>query len=139
MDEKDIKIIKILKENSRASIRNIAKSTEIRPSTVHNRIKKFKDEGIIEKFTIDTNDDKVGEGFVVFMLISGTPEKYLDNRFKNNLNIKEIYGITGEYDLLIKAKFKDMMEFNRFLIDFREKYHKSINKTITMVQTAKIK
>ena len=139
MDEKDIKIIKILKENSRASIRNIAKSTEIRPSTVHNRIKKFKDEGIIEKFTIDTNDDKVGEGFVVFMLISGTPEKYLDNRFKNNSNIKEIYGITGEYDLLIKAKFKDMMEFNRFLIDFREKYHKSINKTITMVQTAKIK
>ena len=139
MDEKDIKIIKILKENSRASIRDIAKSTAIRPSTVHNRIKKFKDEGIIEKFTIDTNDDKVGEGFVVFMLISGTPEKYLDNRFKNNSNIKEIYGITGEYDLLIKAKFKDMMEFNRFLIDFREKYHKSINKTITMVQTAKIK
>lgn len=139
MDEKDSKIIEILKENSRASIRDIAKATDIRPSTVHNRIKKFKDDGIIEKFTVITNDEKVGEGFVVFMLISGTSEKYLDSRFRGNPHIKEIYGITGEYDLLIKAKFKDMQKFNEFLIDFRERYSKYINKTITMVQTVKVK
>lgn len=139
MDEKDMKILEILKANSRTSIRDIAKVTDIRPSTVHNRIKKFKEDGVIERFTIITNDEKIGEGFVVFMLISGTSEKYLDSRFQRNPHIKEIYGITGEYDLLIKAKFKDMKDFNDFLIDFREKYHNNLNKTITMVQTVKLK
>lgn len=139
MDEKDIKIIEILKENSRAGIRDIAKATNIRPSTVHNRIKKLKKEGVIKKFTVVLNDEKVGQGFVVFMLISGTPEKYLDTKFQKNPHIKEICGVTGEYDLLIKAKFKDMREFNDFLINFREKYSKYINKTITMVQTLKLK
>lgn len=139
LDIKDQKIIKILKENSRASIREISKATGIRPSTVHQRIKKMQQEGVIEGFTVRLNDDKIGEGFCVFMLISGTPERYLDQKIVKNHHIKGIYGITGEYDLLIKMKFKDMNEFNGFLLDFREKYSPHISKTLTMVQTVELK
>jgi DNA-binding Lrp family transcriptional regulator len=56
-----------------------------------------------------------------------------------NDQVKGIYGITGEYDLLIKMKFKDMKAFNDFLLAFREKYSKHISKTLTMVQTVKLK
>ncbi len=139
LDKKDIKIIEVLKDNSRASIRDISKATGIRPSTVHQRIKKLVENGIIEKFTLALNDDKVGEGFTVFMLISGSTERYLDNKILKNEHVKGIYGITGEYDLLIKMKFQDMMGFNDFLLDFREKYSEHISKTLTMVQTVKLK
>ena len=42
MDKKDTAIIQRLQENSRASIRDIAKKTGIRPSTVHQRITRLK-------------------------------------------------------------------------------------------------
>jgi DNA-binding Lrp family transcriptional regulator len=139
LEKKDIKIISLLKNNARASIREISKKTGIRPSTVHQRIKRMLENGVIEKFTIKLNDDKVGEGFVVFMLISGSTERYLDGKFLGDKHVKGIYGITGEYDLLLKLKFQDMNEFNTFVLEFREKYSKHISKTLTMVQTVNLK
>ena len=139
LDKKDMKILTVLRNNSRASIREISKATGIRPSTVHQRIKKLVENDVIEKFTVKLNDDKMEEGFASFMLISGSPERYLDEKILKNQHVKGIYGITGEYDLLIKMKFKDMSAFNEFLLDFRENYSKHISKTLTMVQTVKLK
>ncbi len=139
LDPKDQKILGILKYNARASIREIAKTTGIRPSTVHQRIKRLVEDEVIEKFTVKLNDEKVGEGFTVYMLISGSTERYLGDEIMKNDQVKGIYGITGEYDLLIKMKFRDMAEFNDFLLNFREKYSSHISKTLTMVQTVKLK
>jgi DNA-binding Lrp family transcriptional regulator len=139
LDKRDLKIIALMKNNARASIRDISKATGIRPSTVHQRIKRMIENGIIEKFTVKLNDDKMDEGFASFMLISGSPERYLDEKILKNEHVKGIYGITGEYDLLIKMKFKDMSAFNDFLLDFRENYSTHISKTLTMVQTVKLK
>ena len=139
LDTKDFEILKILEANSRTSIREIAKLTGYRPSTVHQRIKRLKEERIIEKFTLKLDDEKLGRNLVVFMLISGTMDKYLDERILGNPSIREIHGVTGEYDLLMKLKFRDMREFNKFIIDFRAKYSDSITMTITMVQTVKLK
>ncbi|MEE9151448.1 MAG: Lrp/AsnC family transcriptional regulator [Thermoplasmata archaeon] len=139
LDKRDLKIITVLKNNARASIREISKATGIRPSTVHQRIKRLVGNEVIEKFTIKLNDDKIDEGFATFMLISGTTERYLDSKILENQHVKGIYGITGEYDLLIKMKFKDMNAFNEFLLEFREKYSTHISKTLTMVQTVKLK
>jgi DNA-binding Lrp family transcriptional regulator len=139
LDGKDRKILTSLKKNSRLSIRELASQTKIRPSTVHQRMKKMVQNGVIEGFTLKVNDEKVGEAFTVFMLISGSPERYLDEDIMKNPHVKGVYGITGEYDLFIKMKFKDMKEFNDFLLEFREKYARSIAKTLTMVQTVKLK
>jgi DNA-binding Lrp family transcriptional regulator len=139
LDKKDSAIISALKDNARASIRDISKRTGIRPSTVHQRIKRLLADDVIKKFTLKLNDEKVGEGFTVYMLISGSTERYLGDEIMKNDQVKGIYGITGEYDLLIKMKSRDMAAFNDFLLDFREKYSKHISKTLTMVQTVKLK
>ena len=138
LDKKDHSIINILKQNSRLAIRDIAKKTGIRPSTVHERIKKLVKEGVIEKFTLKLNNKLVEENFIVFMLIKGGTTEYINERIINNEHVKEIFGITGEYDLLLKLKFKDVEEFNNFLIKFR-KEHKGIRQTYTMVTTTDIK
>ena len=139
LDSKDRAILKMLKEDGRMSIRKIANSTGIRPSTVHQRIKKLESTGVIEKFTVLVNDEILGEQLTIFILISGTPGKYLDSKIFRSSAVKEVHGITGEYDIIMKCKFKDMAEFHNFLIDFRERYGQSISKTITMVETTKLK
>jgi len=138
LDKKDNLIIEALKENSRMPIRDIAKKTGIRPSTVHERIKKLVKREVIEKFTLKLNNKSVGENFIIFMLIKGGTTEYIHEKIKNKGCIKEIFGVTGEYDLLLKLKFKDVEEFNDFLIKFR-KEQKGVRQTFTMVTTANIK
>lgn len=135
LDSKDLKIIKVLKENSRLAIRDIAKKTNIRPSTVHQRIQKLIENKVIEKFTLKLSNEAVEENFIVFMYL--TTKEDLPKEFFNNRHIKEAFGITGEYDLLLKLKFKDIVEFNDFVISIRK--NKSITKTITSVATVNIK
>lgn len=138
IDDKDSKIIEILKQNSREPIREISKKTKIRPSTVHQRIQKLIDNGIIEKFTIKLNNKAVGENFIVFMLVKGTATEYIDNKVLNNKHVKEVFGITGEYDLIVKLKFKGIDEFHDFVLNFRRE-KKEIQSTITMIVTANLK
>jgi DNA-binding Lrp family transcriptional regulator len=137
-DPKDIKIISKLKENSRYSIRDLSKKTGIRPSTIHQRIKKMVSGGVIEKFTVKLNNASVGENFIAFMLIKGTTTDYINNRFLGNNNIKEVFGVTGEYDVMVKLKFKNVDGFNDFVINFRKEM-KGVQSTLTMVATANIK
>jgi len=136
VDKKDFAIIDVLKENARLSIRDVAKKTELRPSTVHQRIVRLKEKNIIEKFTLKLNNNMVGEGFIVFMLIKTKPSAMLDKIIANK-HVKEFFGVTGEYDLLLKLKFKDVEEFNGFVIKFRRE--QSIQTTLTMVATANVK
>ena len=138
IDDKDRKIIEVLKQNSRKPIREIAKITKIRPSTVHQRIQKLIDNKVIEKFTIKLNNKAVGENFIVFMLVKGTTTEYIDNKVLNNKHVKEVFGITGEYDLIVKLKFKDIDEFHDFVLNFR-KEKKEIQSTITMIVTTNLK
>ena len=137
-DNKDIKIIEILKEDSRLPIREISKKTKIRPSTVHQRIQKLIENNVIEKFTVKLNNKLAGENFIVFMLVKGGTTEYIDSRFLNDGHVKEVFGVTGEYDLLIKLKFRNVEDFNEFVIDFR-KNRKEIQSTLTMVATTNLK
>jgi len=135
LDKKDIKIISVLKENSRLSIRDIAKKTELRPSTVHDRIVRLAHDKVIEKFTVKLNNKAVDEGLVGFMFV--TTKKDLDDNFFKNSHIKECFGITGEFDLFLKLKFKDIYEFNNFVLSLRK--NKDITKTLTMIATVDVK
>lgn len=136
IDDTDTLILGKLKQDSRITIREIAKELSLRPSTVHQRITKLRNEGVIEKFTIKTNNKLIGENFIVLMLVSTEGVMIPQNAFKD-VHIKEVFGITGEYDIMIKMKFLDVEEFNKFILDFRKKY--SLKKTVTMVATVNIK
>jgi DNA-binding Lrp family transcriptional regulator len=135
LDQKDHLIIKVLRENSRGSVRDIAKSTKLRPSTVHQRLTKLQKNGVIEKFTLKVNNKAMGENFIVFVLV--TTSKDIDDKVFADYHIKEAFGVTGEYDLMLKVKFKDVEEFNDFIINFRKNNH--LRKTLTMVVTTDIK
>ncbi len=135
LDNKDWKIVGLLNKNSRLSIRDIARQTSIRPSTVHQRIQKLVKEKIVEKFTLKLNNDAIGQNFIVFMFVTTSHD--LPEEFFRNPYLKESFGVTGEYDLLLKFKFKDITEFNKYIISLRK--NRSIAKTVTHVATVNLK
>ncbi len=135
LDNKDHRIIEALQDNSRQSIRDLAKRLKIRPSTVHVRIQKLIKEKVIEKFTLKLNNKAIGESFIVFMFIA--TEKIIPDSAFGSKYVKEVFGITGEYDLLLKLKFRDIEEFNTFILKFRKDY--GLKKTLTQIVTANVK
>ena len=137
IDEKDRKILDFLKKDARSAIRDIARKTGLRPSSVHLRMQKLKKEGVIEKYTVKLNNKAAGENFIVFLLVKTKPNAAIGDKILGNSHVREVFGVTGEYDLLLKLKFKDIEEFNAFIIGFRKE--KGIETTMTMVSTAEIK
>ncbi len=135
----EAQILEILKADSKTPLVQIAKQTGLRPSTVHAKIKRMVDRGIIKRFTVDVDQKALGRDLTVFMLVSGGLERYIGQDIEEDQYVEEIHGITGDYDLLLKLRFRDIGEFNRFIVGFRERYNDQINKTVTMVQTARIK
>ena len=61
MDIVDLKILELLKENSRMSFNDISQNVGKTEATIRRRVKKLTEEGIIRKFTIDFNIDNKPE------------------------------------------------------------------------------
>jgi len=135
LDDKDLAIVSVLREDSRLSVRDIAKQTGLRPSTVHVRVQKLISEGIVEKFTLKLNNEAFGENFIAFLWVKTTDE--ISKRVFEHIAVREVFGITGEYDLMIKVKFRDIQQFHEFLLGFRKE--KGVGETVTMVSTVTVK
>ena len=133
LDDKDLEIVRVLKEDARTSIREISLKTGIKPSTIHQRIRKLIDDGVIEKFTLKLNKEYLGEAVTVLVFIS------TDSVLKgfDYPNIKEVHRISGEYDYLLKMSFSDLDSFNRFFTEFRK--GKVIKRSESIVVTSTIK
>ncbi len=137
VDKRDILILSELKKDSSASVRSIAAKLNMRPSTVHQRVRRLKEGGVIEKFTVKILDAAVGEQFIAFMLVKVRPGQKIEGSILEKPCIKEVFGITGSHDVLLKMKFRDIQEFNSFILEFRKEPF--VRSTLTLVATVKIK
>ncbi|MEF8874221.1 MAG: Lrp/AsnC family transcriptional regulator [Candidatus Thermoplasmatota archaeon] len=77
IDEKDEKILEILKQDSRTPYTEIASELDLSEATVRKRIEKMKGEGIIERFTIELDPSNLGYHMVTFLGLDVEPEHFL--------------------------------------------------------------
>ena len=125
IDKKDRKIISILQENSKLSTRQIAKKSLLPITTIHNRIKKLTKTGLIKKYTIVPDYEKMGMGITVYVLMTVDYKKLGTNEEAKNKIIKMMddHGIletfslvTGVTDCILRIRTKDIDTLNNFLI-----------------------
>lgn len=105
LDQTDIKILNLLKENSRLQWREIGELVHLTGQAVANRIKKMEQSGVIEKYTIISNNSKPGKSLTayitVFMKTSNHPA--FIQFVKSNKAIVECHRISGDGCYLLKA------------------------------------
>ncbi len=70
LDEIDHQILDILIENARTPFTDIAKQLLVSAGTIHVRVKKMEDEGIIQGSTLSLNYEKMGYSFIAHVGIS---------------------------------------------------------------------
>ncbi len=116
-DEIDLRLLRLLAENSRASLRELAKSLGVAVSTVHARLQRLVREGLIKRFTIIPDFERLGYPITAVILVSveGGAIEEVAKLLSREARLVAVYDITGDYDLVVIGKFRSMDELNIFL------------------------
>jgi len=133
IDSLDIKILIELQKDARKTLREIAEKLGIVEGTVYNRINKLKKIGIIKKF-IPVIDYSI-LGFDLIAVIGITAEGgyiiEVEEMLANEPNVTAVYDVTGQFDVITVAKFRDRESLNAFVKKIAGLEH--VQKTYTML------
>jgi Lrp/AsnC family transcriptional regulator for asnA, asnC and gidA len=117
MDDLDLKIIKELQKDGRASFRDIAEKISVSEGTVYNRVNKLLESKVIKRFLPEIDYSKIGYDLTVLIgvITEGGKLTDIERRITESPNVNAVYDVTGEYDAIIVAQFRTREELNDFV------------------------
>jgi len=141
MDSIDAQLLRILAEDARCSATDISKKVNLSIPAVNKRISRLRENGIIERFTIQLNPQKINSSVQAFVLLVVDQYSKVNEllEFVNaKENIVDCYAITGEYDYqlrlyardIIKMLRKQIMEYGKTNQMAAKKYQEMLEETI---------
>ena len=134
LDDVDHKILDLLIDNSRIPFTDIAKKLLISAGTVHVRVKKMEEFGIIKGASLSLDYKKLGYTFIAYIGI------FLEKTHLTNYVLEKLDGIpyatvahitTGRFNIFCKVRCKDTDHAKEiiFMIDDIE----GVSRTETMI------
>jgi DNA-binding Lrp family transcriptional regulator len=117
LDELDREIISLFNDDGRVSYRKIAKKLDISIGTVHNRMEKLTKKGVIKKFVPIIDHDKLGYSLttIIGVRVKGGVLANWEDKTAYHQNVLCMYDVTGEFDAILIARFKDTSELDKFI------------------------
>ncbi len=117
LDEVDLKILELLKDDSRRSFQDIAKMIEMTDVTVRRRVKDLVEKGIIKKFTIETDSQKLGRGLqgLIRIEMKVSEQKKIMNEIVKFEEVDEAFYLAGKCGLWIKVDLEGMEKLEDFI------------------------
>jgi len=139
LDDLDKNIINMLQEDARASFADVARKLNVSEGTVHLRVKKLKNSGIIRGFYTVISPDKVGKGLTAIICVKADPAKYPDvlNVLNSMKDVYEIYDVTGEFYAVLKIRTTDMNGLTKIIDELGEVNGIDSTETIVVLRTIK--
>jgi DNA-binding Lrp family transcriptional regulator len=121
MDSTDMKILSILQDDSRKSFVELAEELGLSETAVRNRVSRLIEKGVIKRFTIQLDLDKIGKPIssIVCVRIGGEIGPIAASGLMDIEAITEIYTVTGEYDLILKILCKSIEDLERVVEKIR--------------------
>lgn len=117
LDNIDKKLISLLKENSRYSLKELAGAVSLSSPATSTRIERLEKEGFITGYTAKLDRQKLGYNITAFISMDvPPPQKETFYPFiKACSNVIECNCITGNYSMFIKVAFKTTQELDSFI------------------------
>lgn len=123
-------------------ISKIAKKLKEPSTTIHYNIKKLEREGAIKSYKAVFDYKKIGEGHCTYLLINLIQEKYgepeeVAKEIAKNANVESVDIVTGDYELIVKLRSKDIDEYYAFVKIAIKKY--GFAKVISLTSLKQVK
>jgi Lrp/AsnC family transcriptional regulator, regulator for asnA, asnC and gidA len=117
IDELDLSILRELKKDARKSHRDIAEKLGVAEGTIYNRVNKLQEMGIIKRFMVDLDFSKLGYDLtaLIGLIVEGGFLQEVEEKIAKKSNVSALYDVTGDYDAIIVAKFKERDDLDKFI------------------------
>ncbi|WP_203257151.1 Lrp/AsnC family transcriptional regulator [Hyunsoonleella ulvae] len=117
VDDTDLKLLSILKENSRLSFADLGRQINLSPSSVRERVQKMEEEGVIKKYSIQIDNKKIGYDLEAFILVKVFPGKlqYVIKKVKEFSGVITAHRITGNQNIHLKVVIQNQESLQKLL------------------------
>lgn len=142
LDERDLAILNLLQKNCKMTAKEIARKINAPITTVFAKIKRMEQQGIIKEYRAVLDHRKLNFGVTAFILASFSyrtdkeeaplSQRAIAEQISKFPEVQEVHIISGDWDILIKVKDKDVDSVGKFVID-KLRTVKGIEKTLTCI------
>ncbi|MES2977442.1 MAG: Lrp/AsnC family transcriptional regulator [Pseudomonadota bacterium] len=106
-EDMDSRILTALGSDSRRSYAEVAAEVGLSTAAVHERVRKMVERGVIERFSLRVNPERVGLHFTAFVAIrndGGIHCREVAPLLRQMPEVLELHSVAGEYDFIAKIR-----------------------------------
>ncbi len=123
LDEKDYEILRLLQDNAKLTVREIAAAVHLSSTPTHERIKRLEKGKVIRQYAALLDNRKVNKGVMVLCQVSlkdhdkQTARAFIEGitHFKE---VIECYNISGDFDFMLKIVAESIESYHHFFINY---------------------
>ncbi len=138
LDSGDVKILRIVQENCRLTARQISDRTGLPVTTVFAKIKRAERLGLVKGYNAILDAAKLGASTTAFIFASfaykneekAASQRKVAKEIGGFSEVQEVHIISGEWDILIKVKVRDVDSVGKFVVD-KLRLVRGIERTLT--------
>ncbi|HZW62040.1 MAG TPA: winged helix-turn-helix transcriptional regulator [Flavobacteriaceae bacterium] len=134
LDEIDHQILDMLIDNTRIPFTDIAKKLAISAGTIHVRVKKMEDSGIIQGSSLTLDYSKLGYSFIAYVglfLQNTSQTHFVLERLNEIPNVTVAHITTGKFNIFCKIRAKGTEDAKRII--FKIDDIEGVYRTETMI------
>ena len=119
IDDVDLALLRALNQDARKSYRDLAKELGLALSTVSARVKRLEQQEYITGYVPVLDPQRLGFDLVVIVGVKILHGRLLEaqKRIAKLPRVFGVYDVTGEWDSMVLARFRDREELNEFIKD----------------------
>ena len=139
LNEIDSELLVQLSKNGKASQRALAKETGAALGTVNAHVKQLENRKIIKGYFANIDPEKVGFKLTAIINLRIKKGTLIDVQasIAKHSRVFGVYDVTGEWDSLILARFKDREEMDKFIKTTLSQKHIERSSTSLVLNTVK--
>ena len=121
LDDIDVKILRLLKQDARISVKSISEKVYVSQPTVSARIDSLINKGVIKGFYTEIDNSVYDNVIKCYIQIEVSPslKDELYEKIKNTPSVVECDRVTGEYSLILKMIFNNTIEMDKYINEFQ--------------------
>ncbi len=124
LDDRDLEIVAALQEDARATYADVARRVGVSPSTVHDRVRKLEEAGIIKGYQAVIDAGAVGlfvTALVAVMPLDPKQPDDLPERVEEFAEVEDCFSVAGEANYILKVRTRTTGDLEDLLRRVREK------------------
>jgi Lrp/AsnC family leucine-responsive transcriptional regulator len=135
LDDRDLAIISALQDDARATFADVGARVGLSPSSVHERVRKLEQQGVIRGYRAVVDPGAIG--LFVTALVAASPldprqPDDLPDRVREFPEVEDCYSVAGEANYVLKVRTRTTSDLEDLIRRLREKAGVSTNTTIAL-------